>query len=179
MRTYSENENISLPLAARVGAYRVGAAEDVDAFHQDGDFAIPQDRTSPGLSGLVVGVVAGAAALGLVHLLVPAALAPILGRAAEARGLAPAVGLGIGYATACAAGGLLGAAFAVVTRYLRKWFPLLIWGVVFFTSLSMLVLASASAYGRSVAPALAGPILAASALFGAILSFSLPIRRRR
>ena len=121
----------------------------------------------------------GLAALGAVHALAPAALTRPVLAVAEARGVDLAVSFGVAYATAAAIGALVGGTFAVVTRYLRKWGPLLLWAVVFFVSLAMLLLALSSSYGRGAGPALSGPILAASAVFAVVVSFSLPIRRRR
>jgi hypothetical protein len=179
MPTYSEYDEMPFPLVHRTGGRGADLGDDDDTFHQDGFFAMPQDRISPAVSGVIVGFLAGCAAVGVVHALAPAELARPLTRAATLRGLAPEIGFVVAYVTAGSIGSLLGAAFAVVTRYLRKWFPLLIWALVFFTSLAMLVLAGASAYGRSVGPTMAGPILLGSAVFGFVLSFSLPLRRRR
>ncbi len=81
--------------------------------------------------------------------------------------------------TRVGSGAFIGMGFASVTRHLRRFVPLLVWALVFFTSLTMLVLAGSSAYGRAVGPSVSGPILLASGAFGFVLSFSLPIRRRR
>jgi hypothetical protein len=118
-------------------------------------------------------------ALGVVHALAPAALALPLSVVASARGVDPALSFAIAYATSGCVGSLVGATFATVTRYLRRWGPLTIWAFVFFLSLAMLPLAASSAYGRGPSAVLYGPILAASAAYGVFVSFSLPIRRRR
>ena len=131
--------------------------------------------TSGGI-GLFFG---GLAMLGVVHGLAPDALARPMIAVAHARNVELVVAFAVAYATAAAIGALVGATFAVVTRYLRKWGPLVLWALVFFISLAMLLLAASSAYGRGAGAALSGPILAASAAYAVVVSFSLPIRRRR
>jgi hypothetical protein len=81
------------------------------------------------------------------------------------------------YVTVGAIGALVGALFAVVTRYLRKWMALAAWAVVFFVSLAMVVLVASNPH-RDVAWSLSSPVLLSSAVFGLLISFSLPIRRR-
>jgi hypothetical protein len=130
------------------------------------------DRMGVGTSGGIAGLFAGAAALGVVHLIVPWQLnAPIL-RAGAVWGVEPIVSLVIAYVTAAAIGALVGACFAGVTRYLRRWIPLLVWALVFFLSLTLLVLALAKK------PALAPAVLAASAAYAFVVSFALPLRKR-
>lgn len=136
------------------------------------------DRMSPAVSGMLTGFFAGAASLAVVHGLALPLLSRSVVTIAHARGLDPAVVLGIAYGTAGALGSLVGALFAVVTRYLRKWGPLLIWALVFFVSLAMLILAVPSVNSRVVSAGLLRPLLAASAAFAVVVSFSLPIRRR-
>ncbi len=156
------------------------AFDDAEGLREDARHsAIPVDRMSPAASGALVGLGAGMLALGLVNLLRLEAFTSYLQHVADQRGVAVGVSYAVAYGTAAAAGAIVGAAFAVVTRYLRKWGALVIWGTVFFTSLTMLVLAATSVFGHAVAPTLAGPILGAGALFGALVSFSLPIRRVR
>lgn len=180
MPSYSENDEIPLPLVRRhVPTVHFGTAEDDDSSHPARGFATLEDRLTPSTAGGIVGLFAGAAMLGVVHAMEPAALYRPIAAVATARGVDIAVSFGAAYATAAAIGALVGATFAVVTRYLRKWGPLLLWALVFFVSLAMLLLAASSTYGRGIGTALAGPILAASAVFGLIVSFSLPIRRRR
>ena len=149
---------------------------DVRPVHSS-HFAIQEDRLSPSVAGGLAGFVAGVGALATVHgLAAPRFVGSILA-AATARGVDFNVSLAVAYVTAAAVGALVGAGFAVVTRYLRKLLPLIVWALVFFGSLSLLLLAGASVYGRS-AGMLAGPIVVASAVYGLIVSFSLPIRRR-
>lgn len=149
---------------------------DADSLHP-GHFAIPGDRMSPAVAGAIAGALGGAAALGMVHgLATERFLAGVLA-AATARGVDAQLSLGIAYATAAALGAIVGAGFAAVTRYLRKWVPLLVWAVVFFASLTLLIMAGATL--RGIQPGvLTVPILAASLAYALIVSFSLPIRRR-
>jgi hypothetical protein len=133
----------------------------------------------PGSAGALTGIFAGAAALGLVHGLAPGAFSQPIVAVAAARGVDPIVSFVVAYLTAAALGGIIGALFAVVTRYLRRWFPLLLWALVFFGSLTMLLMAVARTYAPTIGLTLAPAILGASALFAFIVSFSLPIRRRR
>jgi hypothetical protein len=72
----------------------------------------------------------------------------------------------------------VGGCFASVTRYLRRWFPLVVWALVFFVSLTMLVLAVSAAYGHGLGVSMAPAILLASAAYAVIVSFQLPLRRR-
>ncbi|MBX3260137.1 MAG: hypothetical protein KF782_10645 [Labilithrix sp.] len=168
-----EQEDIDRAIAERTEAREDQEPEPL------GVFVIPDDRMSPAVSGGIAGFAGGLAALGSVHALAPAALARPVLAVAEARGVDLAVSFGVAYVTAAAVGALVGGTFAVVTRYLRRWGPLLLWALVFFVSLATLLLALSSAYGRGAGPALSGPILAASAAFAVVVSFSLPIRRRR
>lgn len=168
MPRFSQDEEIPLALVGR-RRHREEAVTDDEADEQP--FA-PSDRMGAGTSGGVAGLFAGAAALGVVHYLAPHSLfAPIL-RAAGTWGVEPIVSLVIAYVTASALGALVGACFARVTRYLRRWFPLAIWALVFFLSLTLLVLALAQR------PYLAPAVLAAAAAYAFVVSFSLPIRKR-
>jgi hypothetical protein len=100
-------------------------------------------------------------------------------RVALARGVSAPVALLVAYATSASFGPLAGSAFAVVTRHLRRWSALLLWSVVFFVSLAILFVAFAPAHARGAGGPLSGAVLLGSALFAVLLSFSLPIRRRR
>jgi len=183
MATYSDNDEIPLPLVRRSPPATSPAELDREAEEDGGsqplDLSAIPDRMTPAVSGGIAGFAGGLAALGVVHGLEPQALTRPILAVADARGVDLAVSFGIAYLTCAALGSLVGAGFSVVTRYLRKWGPLALWGLVFFVSLAMLLLAASSVYGRAAGAALSGPILAASAAFGLVVSFSLPIRRRR
>ena len=169
MASIDTEDNLTLPLLKPV----------VRGPLHPGHTAPVADRFTPAVAGGTVGLAAGALALGTVHLLAAGPLLAPVEMVARTRGVDPAVALAIAYATSAALGALVGATFALVTRYLRKTVPLAIWGLVFFTSLAMLLLAVAGMNGRGPNPALSLPILAASAVYGLAVSFSLPIRRRR
>lgn len=180
MPSFYEDDEISLPLVS-TRAPRVTYESSDDEGSRDKDQIAPPrpDRMRPGTAGALTGVLAGVAAFGLVHGLHQAAVATPIIHAATARGVDPIISFVVAYATAGALGGVVGALFAMVTRYLRRWFPLLLWGLVFFGSLTMLLLAIARTYAPTIGVALAPAILGASAVFGFVVSFSLPIRRRR
>jgi hypothetical protein len=131
-----------------------------------------EDRMTPGVSGALAGFAAGLAALGVIHFLDSGTLAGPIVDAASARGVDPMTAFAIGYVTAGAGGAIVGTGFGIVTRYLRRWGPLAIWALVFFSSVALVILAVSSIRG---APA----ILAATAAFAVVVSLSLPIRRVR
>lgn len=181
MQSYPDNDEIPLPLVRRLDpplriTHVIADAEDDGGRY---DSAIPSDRVAPSTAGGIAGLFAGVAALGVVHAAVPTELYRPIAAVAIARGVDVSLSFGMAYLTAASIGALVGATFAVVTRYLRKWGPLAFWAFVFFVSLTMLLLAVSSAYGRGVGPALNLPILAAGAIYGLVVAFSLPIRRRR
>jgi hypothetical protein len=168
MPRFYEDEEIPLSLVHRRRGREAVVTEN-EAIEQP---LAPSDRMGAGTSGGIAGLFAGAAALGVVQYLAPhSVLAPIL-RAAGAWAVEPIVSLAIAYVTAAALGALVGACFARVTRYLRRWLPLAIWSLVFFLSLTLLVLALAKK------PTLAPVVLAASAAYAFVVSFSLPLRKR-
>jgi hypothetical protein len=53
-----------------------------------------------------------------------------------------------------------------------------VWALVFFVSLTMLLLAASSAYGHGAGVTMAPAILLASAAYAIVVSFQLPLRRR-
>ena len=131
---------------------------------------------SPSAAGGAMGIFAGAAAFGVVHLMEPVALAVPIAETARTRGVEETISFAIAYATAAAVGAIAGAAFASVTKYLRRWIPLLIWSVVFFVSLTLLLLAVSRTYGGGLGVSLAPAILAASAVYALVVSLALPLR---
>jgi hypothetical protein len=150
----------------------------------NGPAVFQDDRLTPSVAGGIVGLFAGPIALGMASAVAGKVVtAPIL-RAADVRGVDVGVSFAIAFMTAAAIGSLAGGAFAFVTRYLRRWLPLSLWGMVFFVCLAMVVVTAPHAAGRyllagSVPPELSLPVLTAGAVFGLLVSFSLPIRRRR
>jgi len=118
---------------------------------------------------------AGPAALGLFHLVQPSALGRPIEAAASGHAVQPAVAIGVAYVTIAACGALVGGLFAAVTKYLKRFFPILVWAELFFVSLTLLVVALL--IGRhdglhGLAPA----ILGASAVYAAFVSLALAIR---
>jgi hypothetical protein len=169
MRPLYEEEEIPLALSRR----RVGREDPVTTDEAEAPRrARLADRMGEGTSGGLAGLFAGPAALGVVHGLTPLTLNEPILRASGLWGVEPIVSLVIAYVTAAAVGALVGACFASVTRYLRRWLPLVVWSLVFFVSLTLLVLALARK------PTLAPAVLAASAAYAVVVSFALPIRKR-
>ncbi len=170
-----EHEEIPLPLVRRIepGDRRSHAAELSSAEPFD-----LQDRMRPAPAGGVAGILAGAAALGVVHAMAPVALVGPVRAAAAHWGVSVGLSFGVAYATSAAIGALVGACFASVTRYLRRWLPLVVWALVFFVSLALLLLALSRTYGGGAGVAYAPAILAASAAYGFLVSLSLPLRKR-
>jgi hypothetical protein len=127
-----------------------------------------------------MGLLGGAAGLGVVHALHPTPISQGIMRLAASFGLPPDAATPLAYVAAALAGAIVGAGFASVTQHLRRSFAaLLVWALVFFVSLTMLVLAVSSAYGRGLGVSMAPAILLASAAYAFIVSFQLPLRRRR
>lgn len=172
MPVFSEDDEIALPLVRR----REDPATTDEAFLPDAP--MPEDRMGTGTSGGIAGLFAGAAALGVVHLMTPSALVGTIARAASQWSVDMTASFTVAYVTAAAIGALIGAGFAGVTRYLRRWFPLLIWALVFFVSLTLLLLALSRTYGRGIGVPFAPAILAASAAYAFVVSFSLPLRKK-
>lgn len=175
-----DHEEIPLPLVRRIEPRDVDSEDsgsrgvDVSATSRP----VLMDRMGPGVSGGLAGFFAGAAALGVAHGLAPSALVGPVAAAARHWSVTPEISLAVAYATAGAVGSLVGACFARVTRYLRRWIPLVIWALVFFLSLTLLLLALSGAYGRGAGVPFAPAILAASAAYALLVSFSLPLRKR-
>ena len=126
-----------------------------------------------------MGVLAGAAGLGVVHAMHPDRIGGGMLRLASQLAIPADAALPLAYLAAAVGGAIVGAGFASVTKHLRRFVPLLVWAVVFFVSLTMLALALSSAYGRGLGVALAPAILLASAAFAVVASLQLPLRLRR
>lgn len=140
---------------------------------------VPADRLSPGMAGALAGLVAGAAGLGAVHAMHPSRIGEGMSQLATTWGIPLDAAAPLAYLAAALGGAVIGVGFARVTQHLRRFVPLLVWAVVFFVSLTMLVLAISSAYGRGLGVSMAPAILAASGVFAFVAAFQLPLRRRR
>jgi hypothetical protein len=139
---------------------------------------------SPSAAGALVGFVAGPIALSVARLVAERAVGTTIVRAAHVHDVSVGISVTIAYGTAAALGALVGAAFAVVTRYLQRWLPLALWAMVFFVCAAIVVLTAPMAqhrflHGGSVPAPLSASVLSGAMVFGLLLSFSLPIRRRR
>lgn len=137
-----------------------------------------QDRLRPGTAGALAGLLAGAAGLGVVHAMHLPRISQGISRLALAWELPVDAAVPVAYLAAALAGAVVGAGFASVTRHLRRFVPLVVWALVFFVSLTMLVLAISSTYGRGLGVSMAPAILLASAAYAFVVSFQLPLRKR-
>lgn len=186
-----DHEEIPIPLTRRTTSRRrrfeAGPDSDPDTESLEssrgraptrGIAAEAYDRMSPKVAGGIMGLFAGAAGLGVVHLMERARIDRAFALAATNHAVAHEAVIAIGYTTAAASGALIGACFATVTRHLRRFVPLVVWALVFFVSLTMLVLAVARSYGNVAAGAMAPAVLAAAAGYGLVAAFQLPLRRR-
>ena len=128
---------------------------------------------------MLMGVLAGAAGLGVVHARHLEAISHGIARLAARYGLPPDAASPVAYLAAALGGAVIGAGFASVTKHLRRSFAaLLLWALVFFVSLTMLGLALSSAYGHGLGVSMAPAILLASVAYAFVVSFQLPLRRR-
>jgi hypothetical protein len=132
----------------------------------------------PARVGAAVGTLAGPVALFAVHAGAAGAVSVALVSTAHVRAVPVAVAFMAAYATSAAYGAIVGSAFAVVTRYLRKWTPLVVWALVFFVSLAILLLAMADLYGRHPTSTMSGAVVLGACVFAGLVSFSLPFQRR-
>jgi hypothetical protein len=179
-----EDEDLPLPLLQprtrrRASTVATEAEEDM-ALRRDYRDPRQGDRMRPATAGAVTGLLGGAAGLGVVHALHLTPISQGIARLAASLGLPPDAAAPLAYVAAALAGAVVGAVFAAVTQHLRRSFmALLVWALVFFVSLTTLVLAISSAYGRGLGVAMAPAILLASAAYAFIFSFQLPLRRRR
>jgi hypothetical protein len=178
-----EDEEMPLPLLqSRALPERRMArieAEDDMPLRRDYRTARPADRMRPGPAGALAGLVAGAAGLGVVHAMHLPRISAGIARLGERLALPADAAVPLAYLAAAVGGALVGAAFASVTRHLRRSFAaLVVWALVFFVSLTMLVLAASAAYGHGLGVSMAPAILLASSVYAFVVSFQLPLRRR-
>lgn len=174
-----EDDDLALPLLRRSAPKAVSEAEEDTGVRLRAHAPRLADRLRPGTAGAVMGALAGAAGLGVVHAMHADRIGGGMLRIAAQLGIPADAALPLSYVAAGVGGAIIGAGFASVTKHLRRYVPLLIWAVVFFVSLTMLALALSSAYGRGLGVALAPAILLASAAFAVVASFQLPLRLRR
>ena len=173
-----DEEELPLPLLRRAAPKAATEAED-DILLRRNYRASRGDRLQPATAGAIAGTLAGAAALGVVHALHPGIVLDGIARLGSAWLVPPDATIPLAYLAAGLGGAAVGSVFASLTRHLRRSFTaLIVWALVFFVSLTMLLLAASSAYGRGFGVALAPSILLASAAYALVVSFQLPLRRR-
>jgi hypothetical protein len=141
-----------------------------------------EDFFRPSVAGLLSGGAAGVFGLFLAELsavVTGAAATPIDHVARVIPGALVSAATLVSMAAAVAIGGLVGAAFARVTRYLRRYVPLLVWSVFFFGSVTVVLLALIAMRrpGGVVETVGVLPIVVASIGYAIVASFALPLRR--
>jgi hypothetical protein len=167
MDRFLEDDEIPLPLLRPISPRPAEPQEVVDESPE-------ADRLRPAASGALCGLAAGAIALGVGQAMLPWSMERALAHAASLYALSHDLVLALAYGSAAAAGAIVGAVFAGVTRYLRRWPALAIWALVVFESIAVLVLAAWPARLAAFAPA----TLAGTAAYALLASLALPIRRR-
>lgn len=154
-------------------------AEDDTALRRDYRTAWSRDRMAPGTAGALMGFLAGAAGLGVVHAMHLPTIAQGIARISEKYGIPTDASIPLTYLSAGIGGALIGALFASVTQHLRRrYIALLAWALIFFVSLTTLVLAISAAYGRGIGVWMAPSIILASVAYAFVWSLQLPLRRR-
>lgn len=141
------------------------------------------DRFKPWAAGVLAGALAGGLALAaadfvnaVTHSPFPP-LARTIGQPIAVRMLPASRSIPVGYAAAVGTGALLGVLFAMTTRHVRRFFPLLVWSVVFFASVWIGLQACAL---RILATMLRPESTAvATVVFASVLALELPMRKRR
>lgn len=137
-----------------------------------------RDHLRPAAAGALAGALGAAVAFAVVRELEPALVSGALARLRLFTSLDAPIVFGGVFVLAALAGALVGATFAALTHNLRRYFPLLLWSLVFFTSLVTLGQVVAHEYaGASLLPV--RTLFAGAAAFAFIWSLSLPLRRAR
>lgn len=176
-QVYEEDE-LPLPLLHRSVPKTAAERGDSTLVRRDYREARTRDRLSPATAGIGMGLLAGAAGLGVVHAMHLMPIAQGIARLGVRLEVPPDAALPLAYVAAAVGGAIVGAAFASVTRHLRRFVPLVIWALVFFVSLTMLALAASASYGRGLGVSMAPAILLASAAYALVVSLQLPLRKR-
>lgn len=165
------------PARARRGA--IIEAEEDTSLRKDYRAALSRDRMAPGTAGALMGFLAGAAGLGVVHALHLPTIAQGIARISSSYGIPTDASVPLAYLAAGIGGAAIGALFASVTQHLRRrYIALLVWALVFFVSLTTLVLAISAAYGRGIGVWMAPSIILASVAYAFVWSLQLLLRRR-
>ncbi len=152
-----------------LGDAELGRAATIDELES-------HDSLRPGVAGALAGSLGAAAAFAVVRELEPARVAGELQRWQMLTSLDAPVAFGAMFLAVALLGALLGATLAALTRNLRRYLPLLLWSLIFFTSLVTVGQVLAHLYlGAALLPA--RTLFAGAAAFAAVWSLSLPLRR--
>lgn len=181
-----DDDDMPLPLVRRSSAVpkarrraAKSEAEDDTSLRMDYRTALSRDRMAPGTAGALMGFLAGAAGLGVVHAMHLPTIAAGIERISTRYGIPTDASIPLTYLAAGIGGALVGALFASVTQHLRRsYIALLVWALVFFVSLTTLVLAISAAYGRGIGVWMAPSIVLGSVAYAFVWSLQLPLRRR-
>ena len=147
-----------------------------------------KDRLHPATAGLLMGAIGGAGMLAVAGQLVERRGGPdLVGRLGAFVGNGARLGASdattlhvAAFVTVALAGAVIGALYALVTRHLRRYAPLLVWSLVFFGAVCTLL--NAFVVPRW-APRLRADLpfsvsLVAAMVFAFVVSLELPVRRR-
>ncbi|MCA9584886.1 MAG: hypothetical protein KC657_05980 [Myxococcales bacterium] len=136
------------------------------------------DRLSPWSAGAIMGGLAALSSVAVANALDPSLAPRLLALTHRLAGSTQAVTVAIAAGATFCAGAILGAAFATMTRNLRRLLPLSIWALVFLPSLGLACQASVVAFTRFGTGTSPVALLAACATFALTVTLSLPLRRR-
>lgn len=154
-------------------------AEDDTSLRMDYRTGRTGDRMAPATAGALMGFLAGAAGLGVVHAMHLPTIAQGIARISEKYGIPTDASIPLSYLAVGIGGALIGALVGSVTQNLRRrYVALLAWALIFFVSLTTLVLAVSAAYGRGIGVWMAPAIVLASVAYAFVWSLQLPLRRR-
>jgi hypothetical protein len=168
----------SVPAEALPTTWRTEAVSLEEEAERSVEELEARDHLRPTTAGALAGALGAAVALATVRELEPALIAGGLERLQLLTSLDAPVVFGTAFALVALAGAGVGATFAALTHNLRRYFPLLLWSLVFFTSLVTLGQVVAHEYaGLAVLPV--RTLFAGAAAFAVVWSLSLPIRRAR
>ncbi len=166
----------SVPAEALPTTWRTEAVSLDDEAERSVEELEARDHLRPGVAGALAGALGAAVTFAVVRELEPALVAGGLERLRLLTSLGAPVVFGAVFALAALAGAGVGATFAALTHNLRRYFPLLLWSLVVFTSLVTLGQVVAHEYaGVALLPV--RTLFAGAAAFAAIWSLSLPLRR--
>ena len=137
------------------------------------------DRMRPATGGALAGIIGGAMMLATADALIAGDVTLSLGRAITGAAAEREVSLGAAFLFAAVLGAVIGALFAIVTRYLRRFTPVLVWALVFFPAAWTFVHAFVLSRFPNVAHALPYAPMALGALaFAFGVSLQVPFRVR-